>query len=924
MGWNLSSWLRQHREEIEARWPAVAQDLPACALLSGDEVISRWRPLIEALVAENTETLARKARLWAAQEMRERGAAPSEILSIADGLAHTVRDLLPAEGNLDQVNGRLNDLTAALAQQFASEAEKLALDRAQLETLYGITRELSSGLDLRRALQKALEELTIAVNAERGAVFLVDDAAGQIVPEARVRWDSEATALRAFPSEWQLGRPSPPLVFNDLQAEATGDWVTTLAGPDVASLIVAPLIANGEFRGLLAVGNSRTDAFNPSHARLFRNVLGQIATAIGNAEVQRFISNQAKELGEMLRHQQEESTKSQAILTSIVDGVVVNDTAGQIILVNPMAERILSMAANQLLGQDFRALFSVFNTKGEEEAVGAMETLLGTTVPAVTKEFKMRLVVDSRIIHAHLSPVLTERDDFLGVVTVFRDITKEVEADRAKSEFVSTVSHELRTPMTSIKGYTDLLYAGAAGTITVEQQRFLGIIKSNTDRLTALINDLLDISRMETGRLRFEPQPLQIGEVIADVVNALAGQAEVKKQLLSYEVIGRLPDIVGDRDRLNQVLTNLVSNAIHYTPEGGEIEVQAYAIEGTVRVDVRDTGIGIPPEDLGHVFERFYRADHPLVQEQRGTGLGLSIVKMFVEMHGGRIWVESEPDKGSTFTFILPVPVREEEDGRWPAPKHLMARIRTILVVDDDRDIAALTQKQLENAGYGVSIMGRGRSVVEWAEEHQPDLIILDLILPDVGGLEVLRDLRDGSLTTDIPVIVHTIVPDDGTAWDGGIVDYLTKPVEAEDLLKSVERGLTWQGRILIVEDDPDTVGLLSATVRQIGFTPLVAIDGYEALAAARRQRPNLILLDLRLPGMDGFEALTHLKRDAVTQAIPIIAISAHVSNVDQERKRLVALGAASFLPKPFSIGELLSEIEVALQPVSSGPPTAQ
>jgi hypothetical protein len=469
--------------------------------------------------------------------------------------------------------------------------------------------------------------------------------------------------------------------------------------------------------------------------------------------------------------------------------------------------------------------------------------------------------------------------------------------------------------MTAIKGYTDLLHAGAAGPINAEQKRFLTTIKSNTDRLTALINDLLDISRMETGRIRFEPRPLQIGEVVADVVNVLAGPAEEKHLSLNYEVSAGLPDVMGDRDRLNQVLTNLIGNAIRYTPDGGEIDVKIYLVERAVRIDVRDTGIGIAPEDMAHLFERFYRADHPLVQETRGTGLGLSIVKMFVEMHGGRIWVESEPDQGSTFTFILPIPVPAAE-ARRPAVSHLTAQVRTILIVDDDRDAADVTKRRLEGSGYRVVVMGRGRAASEWIEENRPDLILLDLILPDVGGLDVLRSLKKGETTADIPIVVQSIVPDDGTAWDLGAVGYLTKPVSREDLLHSVEQALTWQGRVLIVEDDPDTVGFLEAAMRQIGFTPLVAADGYEALTMTRRHRPDLILLDLRLPGMDGFEALTHLKRDAVTQTIPIIAISAHVADTERERKRLLTLGASAFLPKPFSIGDLLSEIEAALRPL--------
>ncbi|MDY7079382.1 MAG: response regulator [Chloroflexota bacterium] len=862
-------------------------------------------------------------RQWANRERKEHGTTPSDLLCVAEALFQAIQNLLPAE-RWEQINGHVSDLGAALAHHFAGEVEQLTIEKSQLETLYEIARELTASLDLDRMLHRTLAEVMTAITAEMGVVFLIDGETGKVVPETAVNWDGvngEGIPLATIPSEWQLGRADSLLVQNDLQAEQTEVWAKVLVGPDMRSLLVAPLVANGAFMGLLAVASSQPGVFGPIHVRLFSAVLSQIATAIGNVEVYRLITQQAQELGQMLRHQQEESTRSQSILTSIADGVVVNSAEGQTTMVNPAAERILEMPGEQLVGQDFCALFSVFDAKSREEVVAAMEALLNASALEVPKAFKMTLEIDGRVVHAHLSPVRTRREDFLGVVTILRDITKEVEADRAKSEFVSNVSHELRTPMTAIKGYTDLLHAGAVGPINDDQERFLAIIRNNADRLTALINDLLDISRVETGRVRFEPRPVQVGDVIADVVNALAVPAEAKHQTLTYEVVGGLPEVIGDRDRLNQVITNLVGNAIHYTPEGGEIELRSYLVEGAVRVDVRDTGIGITPDDLGHIFERFYRADDPLVQEAAGTGLGLSIARMFVEMHGGRVWVESEPGKGSTFTFILPVPVHEEEAEEGSRmPQRLMARTRTILVVDDDPNVAKLVKMQLEGSGYRVFVLGRGGGVVAWAERKQPDLILLDLILPDVenmDGLDVLRDLKGTATTADIPVIVLSITQDDGTAWTLGAVDYLTKPVDGPDLLQSVEQALTWQGRVLIVEDDPDTVGLLSSTMRQVGFTPLVAANGYEALALARRYRPDLILLDLRLPGMDGYESLTHLKRDAVTQTIPIVAISAHVADTEQERNRLIALGAASFLPKPFSIEELLAETEVALQPVS-------
>ena len=919
MGWNFVAWLGQHRTEVESQWLALVQELPAYVTLPADECLSCLAPLVDDLFADHSATPEESAAHWAVREMTERGATPSELLAVAEGLSRTIRGLLPADADRRQVNGRVDALSSALAHHFAGQVERLATEKRQLEALLDVTRDLTAGLEFGRILDKTLVAVMPVVNAQMGAVLLLGGDGRRVVPQSTVNWSGEPISLDELPAAWRLGQADSLLVLDDLPSEPTDAWVATLAGSDARSLMAAPLVANGEFMGLLAMASSSPGAFDENHVRLFRTVIGQIDVTMGNAEVCRLTTEQALELGQMLRHQQEEASKAQAILTSIVDGVVVNDAEGETILVNPAAERILSQPAAELLGQNFHAPLAAFDDQGRDEAIDSMETLLEASVAGVKKVFKMNLQVEGHIIYAQLSPVLAQQGDFLGVVTVFRDITKEVESDRAKSEFVSNVSHELRTPMTAIKGYTDLLHAGSVGPINDEQERFLSIIKNNADRLTALINDLLDISRVDTGRVRFVPRPVQISDVISDVVNVLACQAQSKEQMLTYEVVGGLPDLMGDRDRLNQVLTNLVSNAIRYTPRGGEIEVQAYPVDGAVRVDVRDTGIGIAPEDLGRIFERFYRAEHPLVREAGGSGLGLSIAKMFVEMHGGRLWVESEEDKGSTFTLILPMPVQAEGDGR-RLPPRLMSRTRTILIVEDEPDIAQLIQRQLEDSGYRVSVLGSGPAVVTMVEETKPDLVILDLILPEVDGLDVLRALKENMATADVPVVILTVMPDDGSAWKLGIVDYLTKPVTNEDLLRSVEKALTWQGRVLIVDDDADTVGLLSAAMRQIGFTPLVAADGYEALALARRHRPDLILLDLRLPGMDGYEAVTHLKRDAVTQTIPIVAISAHAANAEEERKRLVALGAVSFLPKPFSISELLDEIEVALKPTGPAP----
>jgi signal transduction histidine kinase len=264
------------------------------------------------------------------------------------------------------------------------------------------------------------------------------------------------------------------------------------------------------------------------------------------------------------------------------------------------------------------------------------------------------------IVLVHLAPVIFQ-NDFLGTVSIFRDITHEVEVDRLKSEFVATVSHELRTPMTSIRGYVDVLLMGAAGAMNENQTHFLKIVKNNTERLNILVNDLLDISRLESGRVTLSPQALDMREVAEDIIGDVLrrSQEENKPIALSLEAPRKLPAVIGDAERVRQILGNLMDNAYHYTPENGTITVQIHEPNGIqeVQVDVKDTGVGIALTDQTRVFDRFYRGEHPLVLATPGTGLGLSIVKELVEMHKGRIWVKSTgvPGEGSTFSFTLPV-----------------------------------------------------------------------------------------------------------------------------------------------------------------------------------------------------------------------------------------------------------------------------
>jgi len=260
---------------------------------------------------------------------------------------------------------------------------------------------------------------------------------------------------------------------------------------------------------------------------------------------------------------------------------------------------------------------------------------------------------ETQAVQVHLSPVITASGEFLGAVAVFRDVSQEMEVNRAKTAFVSEVAHELRAPLTSIKGYVDLILEDQDYSLA-EIYEMLGMVQSSSDRLSHLITDLLDVSRIEAGKVQFRQQPVDLVTAINGTTLTFQGQADAKQLELSLFVPDDLPLILGDRDRVIQVLTNLVSNAIKYTPDGGQVLVSAQAQKNMVRVDVADSGIGISPADQQRLFEKFFRADHPAVRQVPGTGLGLSIVKNIVEMHGGRLWVDSELGAGSTFSFTLP------------------------------------------------------------------------------------------------------------------------------------------------------------------------------------------------------------------------------------------------------------------------------
>jgi len=327
-----------------------------------------------------------------------------------------------------------------------------------------------------------------------------------------------------------------------------------------------------------------------------------------------------------------------------------------VIVFNTAAAQILGMEVDDIRGHSASEIKGVYGSGAQKLEQWRQDP----TVYRTGEYHEEQFVLDNgRVINVRISPV-TMSDQFLGTVSIFRDITREVEVDRLKSEFVATVSHELRTPMTSIKGYADLLLLGAAGDISEAQQRFLTTIKQNADRLSELVNDLLDISRIDQGRVELKMENVLVTDIVQAAVAHVRGRSEDegREMAIQVELSEDTLTLWGDYDKVTQILTNLADNAFNYTPPGGTITLRAHAeAEGErVVLSVSDTGIGIPPDIQRRIFERFFRGDEwqEMVVDTPGTGLGLAIVKELVNLHGGEVWFESEVDKGTTFYVSLP------------------------------------------------------------------------------------------------------------------------------------------------------------------------------------------------------------------------------------------------------------------------------
>jgi signal transduction histidine kinase/CheY-like chemotaxis protein len=505
--------------------------------------------------------------------------------------------------------------------------------------------------------------------------------------------------------------------------------------------------------------------------------------------------------------------------------------------------------------------------------------------------------------------------DRATLIEQLRELNGELErANRHKSLFLANMSHELRTPLNAIIGFSELLLDDGGGTYAgPTQSNFLDHIHGSGKHLLALINDILDLAKVESGQMELRAEKVRVAELVKQVLTTVEPLARAK-DIKTTSHAGAAGTIVADRGKLKQMLLNLVSNAIKFTPEGGRVSVAGRRVNGSVEIAVADTGIGIAEQDLDRIFNEFQQLDSGPDRQHQGTGLGLALTRRFAELHGGSVDVHSAREGGSTFTLLLPrepQPAMRDDPEQDPLSSTAEADWPLVLIVEDNREAADLLVRHLARGGYAAEVARGGSDVLEMARRLRPIAITLDILLPDVDGWELLNTLKRDAQTRDIPILVVTVVDEPELGRALGAHDYFVKPVDGKALLSRLDQyALTTRVRehpvkVLVVDDEASSVDRLVALLEPVGFTVLRAYGGAPGLEVARTELPDLILLDLIMPGLNGFDVVSALKADARTKDIPVLIVTA--KDLDARDRRRLNGQAAAVLQKGSTAGiELL------------------
>jgi PAS domain S-box-containing protein len=678
----------------------------------------------------------------------------------------------------------------------------------------------------------------------------------------------------------------------------------------VREAVLVPMVAQGRVVGGLNLNRMEgSAALGKEDLDLLESLASRAARAIATAQFMRDQRLSTTELEAKMEERTKELSAANRFLDSVIENipnmVFVKDAKElRFVRQNAAGLELIGFSHDEVIGKND---FDFFPTEQAKFFTSAdRETLESGRLVDIPEETIQTRHKGERILHTKKIPILDAEGEPAFLLGISEDITEakrahealrlaqeEAErANRAKSQFLASMSHELRTPLNSVLGFSELLADDVTGQFDdATRRRFLEQIHSSGQHLLQLINDILDLSKVEAGQMELHVQPVEVGSVIDDVRATVEPLARTKAIELHVESSPELR-LTGDAGKVKQMLLNLVSNAIKFTPSGGRVDIRARQVDSWAEIAVTDTGIGIAENDIGSLFTEFHQLDAGLGRQQEGTGLGLALTKHFVEMHGGKVSVSSVVGKGSTFTLRLPLEAiapKTQDAGAGPATTVDLSR-PLVLVVEDNPEAAEILERHLHAGGFRMERANTGPEALQMARVLKPAAVTLDILLPEIDGWEVLTRLKADEATADIPVVVVSVVDNPALGRALGAIDYFVKPVDGRALLSRLgqytftSKVKTEPVQVLVVDDEPANLDLMEELLKPAGFGVLKASGGAEGIAMAKSQMPSLILLDLMMPGVTGFDVVESLRTAEATRSIPIMVLTAKVLTEDDKK----------------------------------------
>ena len=757
---------------------------------------------------------------------------------------------------------------------------------------------------LDRLLKAILAQILDVLHMGGGAIFLYDEQAERVDlaiiergPE--LHFGQDPTVLWAdslLPHTLAQARETARFGYPSLTVEALAPGhdkqtplATALEALRVENLVSVPLLAGGWLTGVLQVVAMPGKRIHEGQIQVLRILARQTAVAIEHAR-----------LFAQTRTDQE---RTRAVVDATNDAILMLDADWQPLIVNRRARFFFGLTERDLLGKRFDQLSNTFArifVEGQR-FTSWLGALLRSQDERAVEEFAI-LNPEPRLLQCFSAPVRDVHERYHGRILVFRDITREREVERMKNDFVAIVSHELRTPLTSMRGTLQLVLGkpGSERALNSEglPQRtrdLLGIALANTERLIRLINDILDIAKIEQGRIQLHREALKPEELCRSAVAEMSVFAANHGLAVELQLSPGLPAVLADRDRATQILINLLSNAIKFSPTGQRVVLSVRHDGPLVSFTVQDWGYGIAPEQQGRLFQKFQQIDSSATREAGGTGLGLAISKALVEEQGGRIWLESEPTQGSSFSFTLPIV---------PGSEGVAAQSQVLVAVAvphrRDELCAAFTA-----AGWMAHPAANVAEIQTLVQHHEVSLVVLDLPLSEANDV-LVRQLRSYPGTAEARFLLLSDTPPAGLPRSVTSLGRAALPaavIAQAEHIRAERRPL-----VLVIDDDAHVRPMLVRLLQRHGLRAVNASDGYAGLAAVNTYRPDVVLLDIKMPGLDGFEVLRRLKANPATAAIPVLILTAN--DLDESaREQGLSLGASAYLEKPIAYERLISAI---------------